>query len=841
MTADGAPGKVVTFYSYKGGTGRSMALANVAWVLASNGRRVLVIDWDLEAPGLHRYFYPFLIDRDLTSSEGVIDFVINFEREAMTPLGEGETLPPDWYKPHADIVRYAVSLDWEFPGDGTLDFIPAGRQGDSYSSRVTSFNWQNFYDRLRGGTFLEAAKERMREEYDYILIDSRTGVSDTSGICTVQMPDALVVCFTLNHQSIEGAAAVATSVYEQRRGAESGVQIFPVPMRVDNNEKEKLELRREYAKEHFERFPVHIPHERRGDYWGEVEVIYVPYYAYEEIISPFGDKRGATVSLLAAAERLTAYLTQGDPRGQVTRLDTLPEAKRQRVLASYARKPFDAARDEEQQLELADEARVSTAEDAFAALAPDGHAVARRVLTRLVRISPPGEVGPDTRLRLKKSELGVDAEPVLDELVYRQLVLLGQDEATREATVELAHDALVHKWDRMRGWLAEDRDFLLWRQGLQLGVAKWERVGRDEAALLHGAFLSEAEQYEAARADDLGDTERVFIRESARAEAARLEAGEQLIRKEELARLEAVEVRKEKKRLGLKFAALTVALLLAAAGAYQLYFYRERTLVFLGLVPERYTRTWEDDFNLTTDRRPDGSLWIYPSQGQWAIEPWEDVPGPNGALLVKGDQMGVLNIKPPVLTDFKADFKVRIVRGAEAAWVFRAQPGQQRGYVFVLTRDLLNRSLTLNGYVYHGNGHYEPLDADEKDSDEKEGHKVPFRDCCLPGDAFRIRAEVKGNEFKFWVTVDDIKVTEKDGKPESVRANLPKESKSEYSDTGVEFFIEPFRDDRAVFPYGNVGLFERDGKSEMKVDYMYIWPSVGKKVETAHTSSADNK
>ena len=54
--------RIVTFYSYKGGTGRSIALANVAWILAMNGNRVLVIDWDLEAPGLHRYFHPFLDD-----------------------------------------------------------------------------------------------------------------------------------------------------------------------------------------------------------------------------------------------------------------------------------------------------------------------------------------------------------------------------------------------------------------------------------------------------------------------------------------------------------------------------------------------------------------------------------------------------------------------------------------------------------------------------------------------------------------------------------------------------------------------------------------------------------
>ena len=52
-------GKIVTFYSYKGGTGRSMALANVGWVLASSGKRVLAIDWDLEAPGLERYFVDY--------------------------------------------------------------------------------------------------------------------------------------------------------------------------------------------------------------------------------------------------------------------------------------------------------------------------------------------------------------------------------------------------------------------------------------------------------------------------------------------------------------------------------------------------------------------------------------------------------------------------------------------------------------------------------------------------------------------------------------------------------------------------------------------------------------
>ena len=70
--------RIVTFYSYKGGTGRSMALANVAWILAAYGKRVLVVDWDLEAPGLHRYLHPFLEDKELKLSDGVIDMVMKY-------------------------------------------------------------------------------------------------------------------------------------------------------------------------------------------------------------------------------------------------------------------------------------------------------------------------------------------------------------------------------------------------------------------------------------------------------------------------------------------------------------------------------------------------------------------------------------------------------------------------------------------------------------------------------------------------------------------------------------------------------------------------------------------
>jgi cellulose biosynthesis protein BcsQ len=321
-------GDIVTFYSYKGGTGRSMSLANVAWILASNDKRVLVIDWDLEAPGLHRYFRPFLLDKDLTapSSRGLADFVRDFAIEAATPHEQSQRTA-EWYAERANILRYATSLDWRFGPRGSIDFVPPGRQGPDYGAFVSSFNWVNFYERLGGGTFLRAARERMKELYDYVLIDSRTGVSDTSGICTVVLPDVLVVYFTLNNQSIDGGLGIAQSAVAQalQEPGRQPVRVLPVPSRTDPFEKRKLERRRRYAHEQFAHFVSDPTH------WRDVEVPYVPYYSYEETLSTFEDEPGGLATVLGACERLTARIT----KGVVTGLKPPTEEERAAVRAAF--------------------------------------------------------------------------------------------------------------------------------------------------------------------------------------------------------------------------------------------------------------------------------------------------------------------------------------------------------------------------------------------------------------------------------------------------------------------------------------------------------------------------
>ncbi|MEZ0075988.1 FxSxx-COOH system tetratricopeptide repeat protein [Planotetraspora sp. GP83] len=321
-------GQIVTFYSYKGGTGRTMALANTAWVLASNGLRVLVVDWDLESPGLHKFFHPFLDSSVFSATPGVIDIISNYMWAAVRPTERSA----DWHVPYARVVPHAVSLDWEFPDGGTLDFVSAGQQNRDYSSLVSTFDWDNFYERLGGGRFLDALRADMKRNYDYTLIDSRTGLSDIADICTIQMPDILVDCFTMSDQSIEGAAKVARYIDDRYR--ERNIRILPVPMRIDDGEKEKLDAGRLLARSRFDRFPKGLTAEGLKQYWGSVEIPYKRFYAFEETLATFGDGPGSPTSLLAAYERLTGAVTQG----KVASFPPLDETVRTRWLEMFTRR-----------------------------------------------------------------------------------------------------------------------------------------------------------------------------------------------------------------------------------------------------------------------------------------------------------------------------------------------------------------------------------------------------------------------------------------------------------------------------------------------------------------------
>src|SRR6185436_215961 len=131
----------------------------------------------------------------------------------------------------------------------------------------------------------------------------RTGVSDTSWICTVQLPDDVVVCFTLNYQSVDGASSVAASIQEQRDKLNKPVRILPVPMRVLDTEKLKLEAVSHVAEIRFlPLLPPDIPVAPER-YWQEVLVPHVGFYGFEEQLAWFIEPSAQVAGVLASIKR----------------------------------------------------------------------------------------------------------------------------------------------------------------------------------------------------------------------------------------------------------------------------------------------------------------------------------------------------------------------------------------------------------------------------------------------------------------------------------------------------------------------------------------------------------
>jgi hypothetical protein len=318
---------IITFYSFKGGTGRSMALANMAWILAANGYRVLAADWDIESPGLYKFFQPFL-DTDVSQRPGIVDLIRRYiwaAAEADIPHDALMSGTSDSTKAAReavdnlvdrhlkDINKYAIRLNWQFPSGGAVELLSSGRQtnGD-YLATLSALDWDNFYDNLSGGQFFDALRLYFKREWDYVLIDSRVGLGDVADICTVHLPDIVMDCFTLGAQAIDGAAMIAEMI---RTHAARNIRILPVPMRIDDSHKERSGTGLAAAVRKFPGLPEGMSDEQRRDYWNSVGVPYRGDYSYQETLAVFGDPPGSQASLPCSFERIAGYITNGAVTG----------------------------------------------------------------------------------------------------------------------------------------------------------------------------------------------------------------------------------------------------------------------------------------------------------------------------------------------------------------------------------------------------------------------------------------------------------------------------------------------------------------------------------------------
>lgn len=251
--------KVVTFYSYKGGVGRTMALVNVAHVLARDGWRVLMADFDLEAPGMTHFFAEQVRNRPETVKYDALDLLLHAKSTINWDPLEKKPKPLEIPK---SLAQYVVNIplpdawkDKVIPyRTGRLDLLPAtldpvepeeapeAEPSRSYLQRVDELDLQGVFDvggprhhfgnhvrqyfvnaRFKTtGDILFTLRDKVWAAYDLVLIDSRTGLNEVAGLCIGPLCDALVICCGLNDQSIYG-----TKYFMEKAGLFDGDKAKP--------------------------------------------------------------------------------------------------------------------------------------------------------------------------------------------------------------------------------------------------------------------------------------------------------------------------------------------------------------------------------------------------------------------------------------------------------------------------------------------------------------------------------------------------------------------------------------------------------------------------------------
>ncbi|MET0659404.1 MAG: NB-ARC domain-containing protein [Steroidobacteraceae bacterium] len=309
---------IVTFYSYKGGVGRSMALANVARWFQLRGLNVVMVDWDLEAPGLESFFIADAAARDRArGAVGLVDMLVAYKDlfRSLPKPDASDTVDAET-EATGDPYEFVKVLDEALPAlahslipirddgadtpdAGKLWLLTAGcRSGerfDYYAEAVQQFNWAEFYSEYEGETYFEWLRRQLIDARlaDIVLIDSRTGVAEMSGVCTRQLADVVVSLCAPNDQNLQGVDMMARSfkrpdLLAARGGRE--IDLLMVGSRLDLAEGRPVDL---FQQRFDSLLGAYVPETLRdaGADFSKLRIPYVSAYAYSERLA-VGDPEG---------------------------------------------------------------------------------------------------------------------------------------------------------------------------------------------------------------------------------------------------------------------------------------------------------------------------------------------------------------------------------------------------------------------------------------------------------------------------------------------------------------------------------------------------------------------
>src|SRR5450830_1183722 len=226
------PGKLTTVYAVDGGAARNAVLTTMATLLADRacaGVPVLMIDWDTEAPGLH-------------------DECSGAEREGgggsperkgerggrASPAGDGAA---DLELQRARQVFEAV--DWEpfierVDDSRPLYLMRAGCCDDSFGERAAAADWEALF--AASPSLFRCFAEHLARRFAHVLVASRGGRSAAVSVCTSLLADQLVILFSPNRRSLDGACGVVRRAIDYRSSHEEAQRpllVYPLPIELD--------------------------------------------------------------------------------------------------------------------------------------------------------------------------------------------------------------------------------------------------------------------------------------------------------------------------------------------------------------------------------------------------------------------------------------------------------------------------------------------------------------------------------------------------------------------------------------------------------------------------------
>jgi len=227
-------GELTTFYAYDNSTARSVMLTQLAGVLAGapagpdgpGGAPVLMIDWDLEAPGLHQ------LSGSAGERPGLLEFIeaCRDRLAAMTLARAGAANDPD------ELARAVLAaVDWrayieQVDAVRPLYLMRAGRVDATYGERAAQLDWSALFHACPA--LLRQWRAQMAQVFRHVFIDARSGRSAAVSVCTSLLPDKLVGLFGPTRRSLDGLCGVVERAIAYRCSHEEEQRpllLYPVP------------------------------------------------------------------------------------------------------------------------------------------------------------------------------------------------------------------------------------------------------------------------------------------------------------------------------------------------------------------------------------------------------------------------------------------------------------------------------------------------------------------------------------------------------------------------------------------------------------------------------------